>query len=239
VTAHLDRRRVVTSALSGLALLTAFLLVVGFAARLLVFDSGIGRAEHDVTRWIADHRLAPFDTLAGVGSALSDTWTVIGTAFGATVMLAAAGHRRHALVLPIGLTMELGAFLVVSTIIGRDRPDVTPLGSVPSTSSFPSGHVAAAIVLYGGLALLAASLTRSSAVGRGAFVAAALAVLFVAAARIYEGLHHPSDVLGGALLGLGALYAAGLITGIVQPVGGRPAIRSSAAGGPRVGATSK
>jgi membrane-associated phospholipid phosphatase len=239
MTARLDRRHLVTTGLTAFAVLTLSLLVVGVLARLLVFDSAVGDAEHDLTRWIADHRIAPLDTLASVGSALSDTWTVIGTAVGATAMLAAARYRSHALVLPIALTLELSVFLSVSTIIGRDRPDVTPLGSVPSTSSFPSGHVAAALVLYGGLALIAVSVTRSSTAGRVAAVPATFAVLFVAAARVYEGLHHPSDVLGGALLGVGALLAAGLIAGVVEPVRWRPTIRSSVAERPRMGVTPK
>ena len=100
--------------------------------------------------------------------------------------------------LPIGLAMELAVFLTVSTIIGRERPDVTPLGSVPSTSSFPSGHVAAGVVLYGGLVLIAASITGSKAVARVAAIAATVVVAFVASSRVYEGVHHPTDVIGGA-----------------------------------------
>ena len=87
-------------------------------------------------------------------------------------MLWLTGHRHHACLLPTGLAVELGVFLTVSTIIGRERPDVTPLGSVPSTSSFPSGHVAAGVVLYGGLVVIAASITGSKAVARAAAVPA-------------------------------------------------------------------
>ena len=91
---------------------------------------------------------------------------------------------------------------------GEQRPDVTPLGSVPSTSSFPSGHVAAGVVLYGGLVVIAASITGSKAVARGAAILAAVVVAYVASARVYEGVHHPTDVIGGAVLGMGALFVA-------------------------------
>ena len=125
----------------------------------------------------------------------------------------AHGHRHHACLLPTGLVVELGAFLTVSAIIGRERPDVTPLGSVPSTSSFPSGHVAAGVVLYGGLVVIAASITGSKAVARAAAVPAVITVAYVASARVYEGVHHPTDLIGGAMLGGGALFVAVLSTG--------------------------
>ena len=211
----LDLRQIGMHTLVWFAVLAAGLLALGGLGHVFVFETAIGEVELEWTRWIADHRVGLLDSLATIGSALSDTWTVIGMAFGASSMLWAAGRRSHACLLPVGLALELTVFLSVSTIVGRERPDVTPLGSVPSTSSFPSGHVAAAVVLYGGLALIAASLTQSRAVSRVGAVLAAVAVAFVASARVYEGVHHPSDVIGGAVLGAGALLAAGVISGTI------------------------
>ena len=131
--------------------------------------------------------------------------------------------------------MEFIGFLTVSTTIGRERPDVTPLGSVPSTSSFPSGHVAAGVVLYGGLVLIAASITGSNAVARRAAIPAAVVIACVASARVYEGVHHPSDVIGGAVLGMGALLVAAVSTGLVVPTrratGVRPPVGRRRRGG--------
>ena len=231
-----DPRHIVMHTLYWFVGLAAALLALGGLGHVLVFETAIGEAELEWTRWVADHRVGLLDSLATIGSALSDTWTVIGMAFGASSMLWAAGRRSHACVLPLGLALELTVFLSVSTLVGRERPDVTPLGSVPSTSSFPSGHVAAAVVLYGGLALIAASLRQSRAVSRVGAVLAAVAVAFVASARVYEGVHHPSDVIGGAVLGAGALLAAGLISGTIsvraQATGAPDAEQSSVGVGP-------
>ena len=191
------------------------MLIVGALGELFVFDSTVGRLELDWTAWIARHRVGALDTLAAVGSSFTDTWTVIGVAFGAASMLWLTGYRSQACVLPIGLALEVTVFLTVSTIIGRDRPDVTPLGSVPSTSSFPSGHVAAGVVLYGGLVVIAASITGSKGVRRLAATAATVVVVCVAMSRVYEGVHHPTDVLGGAALGVAVLFVAALSTGLV------------------------
>ena len=214
-----------TIALAGFLVVVVAMLTMGALAEILVFDSTIGRVELEWTDWVARHRVGVLDSVATVGSSLTDTWTVIGTAFGAFSMLWLTGYRRHACALPIGLTVELTVFLIVSTIIGRERPDVTPLGSVPSTSSFPSGHVAAGVVLYGGLVVIAASITESKAVARVAAIPAVVVVGYVASARVYEGVHHPTDVIGGAVLGVGALFVAGLSTGLIVRTRGATGVR--------------
>jgi len=213
---EIDRRHVAKTAIAGYLLLTLALLLVGWIAHHLVFHDAIGDAELDFTRWVSEHRNGFLDSMARTGSSLSDSFTVIGVAFGATVMLWATGHRPQAVVLPVALVVELTVFLTVSTLVGRDRPAVDPLGAVPSTSSFPSGHVAAALVLYVGLVVIVASLNPRHRVNRVGAVFAALAVLYVASSRVYEGVHHPTDVLVGVALGIGALFigckAAGLTT---------------------------
>jgi undecaprenyl-diphosphatase len=221
-------KRAATTALTGFVVLVVSMLALGSLAELFVFDSTVGRLELGWTEWIALHRVTVLDTLASVGSSFTDTWTVIGTAFGASTMLWLTGYRRQACTLPVGLALELTVFLTVSAIIGRERPDVTPLGSVPSTSSFPSGHVAAGVVLYGGLVLIAVSISGSRAVARGAAIPAAVVIAFVGSARVYEGVHHPTDVIGGAVLGMGALFVAAVSTGLVVPprrtTGARPQV---------------
>jgi undecaprenyl-diphosphatase len=63
---------------------------------------------------------------------------------------------------------------------------------VPITSSFPSGHATAAFTVVPFLA--------DGLVGRTAWYG--LAAL-VAGSRVYVGMHHASDVLVGAALGVG------------------------------------
>jgi undecaprenyl-diphosphatase len=101
--------------------------------------------------------------------------------------------------------VESGAYRMTTVFVHRDRPAVHRLESLPVDASFPSGHTAAALALYGGLLLLLMSRVRRRAV---IAVAAPLVVaipLFVAWARMYRGMHHLTDSVAGVLLGLGAL----------------------------------
>jgi undecaprenyl-diphosphatase len=197
-------RRAAVGALAVLGLL----LALGAVVRIAVEGTAIGRAELDVNRWIAQRRTGVLDALATVGSSITDTFTVLGVLVGAVTMLAASGHLRHGLLVVVAICTEFTVFLVTSIVIGRDRPSVEPLGEVPSTASFPSGHIAAAIALYGALAVVAMSLTHSRAVGRAGFWATAVLAAFVGLSRLYEGVHHPIDLVGGILLGVAALASA-------------------------------
>ena len=63
----------------------------------------------------------------------------------------AAGHRA---------VVEVSVFLTTAAVIDRQRPSVPRLDEAPPTSSYPSGHTAAAVALYIGLALVVAATVR-------------------------------------------------------------------------------
>ena len=110
--------------------------------------------------------------------------------------------------LAVAFFIEFSVFLTTVTLIDRPRPSVPKLDGVPSTSSFPSGHVAAAIVLYVGLAVLISSRTRHLALKIAVWALAVALVISVGVSRVYRGLHHPLDVFAGVVLGTGAILFA-------------------------------
>ncbi|CAM3870404.1 phosphatase PAP2 family protein [Cohnella lubricantis] len=88
----------------------------------------------------------------------------------------------------------------VKSWFARPRPTIHRL--VEETDfSFPSGHAMASICLYGALLYFTwrFSSRRSGRIAAG--VIAAAIVLLIGGSRIYLGVHYPSDVLGGYLLG--------------------------------------
>jgi undecaprenyl-diphosphatase len=92
--------------------------------------------------------------------------------------------------------------------VDRDRPDVAHLDGAPPTSSFPSGHTAASVALYGSLAVIAVGLGARAWVRWILLVLAVVMPATVAMSRLYRGMHFPTDVIAGALFALTWLMVA-------------------------------
>jgi membrane-associated phospholipid phosphatase len=123
-------------------------------------------------------------------------------ALGALGALADRRRRREWLTAAAGVAAAHGASIAVKRVVRRPRPAdprVRVLVGTPSRLSFPSAHATsttAAAVLYGHL------LGR-----RSRFLAPALLVPPMALSRLVLGVHYPTDVAVGALLGAGVAAA--------------------------------
>ena len=116
--------------------------------------------------------------------------------------------------------------------VGRERPPAVEPVEVVAGLSFPSGHSVIAAVLYPTLGMLIASNLRDRHLKVFVFVIAALLALLVGFSRVYLGVHYPSDVLAGWLLGLAFAVAAGVVIkrlkqqNVVERPPGEPAVNS-------------
>lgn len=111
-------------------------------------------------------------------------------------------RRRHSAVAPAAvLALETACFVASAALVGRPRPESVWRPEQPhATSSFPSGHTAAAFALHGALADL---LDRHGAPGArliGPLLRYGIPGA-IAFSRVYRGQHHISDVVAGAALG--------------------------------------
>lgn len=181
-------------------LVGAGLLVMHVLAPVRTWDDSISRS-------VVGHRTNFWNTLSYWGTFLANTMGVVVVAAIVTVVLAIRRCGRWAALPLCGLGLELATFLTANYLVRRPRPAVAHLGSTPSTFSFPSGHAAATLVLYGGIAFLVSSRTRNLVARSVAWTAAVLLPLWVAFSRVYRGQHHLSDVLAGLVMGLSALIA--------------------------------
>lgn len=83
----------------------------------------------------------------------------------------------------------------------RPRPDLVPHGSFVYNASFPSGHSTMAAVTYLTLAVLIARAEPRRRV-RAVYVAmAVILTIAVGVSRVYLGVHWPSDVAAGWMMG--------------------------------------
>jgi membrane-associated phospholipid phosphatase len=201
-----ERVQPLADAWRPLAVTWAGLLIVVTAAGLLLvgpLDGGrIVRWDLHVERWFVDHRTSTLNSLAEAGTWLAETITVPVVLLIAIVI---AWRVSSNVAAPAFLAVAVGGekllYLVSSLIVGRDRPPVPTVGTSYATSSFPSGHVASAITLYGSIALLIA-LRRTTAVRILLLAVPGAIAAVVAVCRMYAGFHFPSDCIAGVIVGI-------------------------------------
>ncbi|HET9559529.1 MAG TPA: phosphatase PAP2 family protein, partial [Actinomycetota bacterium] len=193
--------------------LAVALVGVGWVLAKVVHDDGIGRADSAVSRWLAGERTPDLNDATRYTSEVGGTLTVTALAVVAVAFAALAWRRwREPMLVAVAVAGEVAIFLVVTMLVDRERPPVRHLDEAPPTSSFPSGHTAATIALWGSLAVLANERARSAVVRNLFLVLAFVVPVVVASSRMYRGMHYLSDVLGGMLLG--GLWLLATVRGI-------------------------
>ncbi|MDX3098161.1 phosphatase PAP2 family protein [Streptomyces sp. ME19-03-3] len=157
----------------------------------------------EADRWVTS-RIAAWDSpyarhaLPAVGWAAkhSKVWCA------SAALMAGFGGRRGRTAARAGLSAvalgQVAATFAVKPLTHRARPPRQLIhhqtGQRPESSSFPSGHTAAAVAFT-------ASVGRTwPAMGAVCAVPAAM----VSFERVYSGAHYPSDVAAGAVVGLAA-----------------------------------
>ncbi|BAL91761.1 putative phosphatase [Actinoplanes missouriensis 431] len=157
------------------------------------FDTGF-------VEWLQTFRTERLDKWSWAWSKAGDTHAIL---FISLIFcpLALALWRQWRPVLFLVLTMvgELTLFLCAAAAVGRPRPPVEQLDGQMPTSSFPSGHIAATMCLWAAIAII--TMARIRQPWRWIFPALAVIMpLGVALSRMYRGMHHPTDMLGAAIL---------------------------------------
>lgn len=92
----------------------------------------------------------------------------------------------------------------IKVAVSRPRPDFAPYPVPVSSFSFPSGHATNSMLAYGALALAMAPPRHRPAV----LTAAVILSIAVGLTRPYLGVHWPSDILAGWMLGGAVLVLA-------------------------------
>jgi undecaprenyl-diphosphatase len=114
---------------------------------------------------------------------------------------------ERALITIVGGTISNEA---LKFVFYRQRPHFShPLLHLQS-NSFPSGHTLAATVLFGTLILLTFAFSKSRVLRIAVIPGGVVAILQIAASRIYLGVHYFSDVIGGLLEGFAWLSGVGI-----------------------------
>jgi undecaprenyl-diphosphatase len=111
------------------------------------------------------------------------------------------GKRNLAFVI---VSTVLSGWMVSATIkllVGRERPDIVPHLVAVHDASFPSGHAMVSAVTYLTLGTLLASIQQSKLASRYIITISVALTLLIGSSRIFLGVHFPTDVIAGWLLG--------------------------------------
>jgi undecaprenyl-diphosphatase len=167
-----------------------------------VRDGRVVASDDDVSRWVVDSVPSGLEwvarALTWLGGAVG---TTVVTGVAALVLVRVARRRDAAFVAfsVVGITVVVA---VLKELYARGRPDLGSVIPLPHSYSFPSGHAATAVVLYGALGLLLAESASSRGRAVGWLVAAALVAVAIGVSRVLLNVHFVSDVAAGFAIGL-------------------------------------
>jgi membrane-associated phospholipid phosphatase len=163
------------------------------------------RRRHPVLRALADgdqallralrtraHGPLPDAVMKSLGAA--GEWAVVWVAIGAGAAAADPQRRGRWLTAAAIGPVAIGLNFAIKLAVGRKRPlleEHPPLARAPTKLSFPSAHATSSLAA-------ATALGRVRPAARPALYGLAAAVCL---SRPYLGMHYPSDVLAGAVLG--------------------------------------
>ena len=215
-------------AVTGALLLTLIVVGIGLSLTEGLLSGPLGRWDERVNDWFLAHRTAGLDPWAHLGSTIAMTGSVLAVAAVVVIVLLIARRWSDAAFLVTALAVEVSVFLITTVLVARPRPTVPQLEPAPPTSSFPSGHTAAAIALYVGLAMLLSPHVRSTGLKVLIWAVAISIPVFVAVSRVYAGMHHVTDVLASVIVGAGALMVASLAIRTAIVIRDEHAVRNDA-----------
>jgi undecaprenyl-diphosphatase len=190
--AFFARRPRLLAAIGATFLFLAVSAMVDRGALLLTWDEPIQKA-------VESRRGDEWNTLFFAASRLGSTVFVL--AVGALLTLITWRRcRAVSIALLVATLARPGLEWLIKGIVERGRPDFGRM--VTGTGySFPSGHVLAAVALWGLLPVVVGLYTNSRRLWWASVAVAGTIITLIAASRVYLGVHWFSDVVGGLLFG--------------------------------------
>jgi len=155
-----------------------------------------------VLRWLGAHHSTAWDNIMLEITALGTGTVVMMIVAVAALFLVLTQHKYSAMLLLISTFGGLVLNLVLKLGFNRPRPAIFVPEVRAVSSSFPSGHAMSAAIVYGTVAYLAARLHRRAWARALVMLVAMIVILLICISRLYLGVHYPSDVVAGVVIGL-------------------------------------
>jgi undecaprenyl-diphosphatase len=180
--------------------LSAVGLVVGW---LVVVPLSVWTGEDRLVFWLRAGRTWWLDNLARAASAIGGvTGNAVICILAVTLIWALTRQWWLAALPAIALWLHIFVHVTTSTLVARPRPAVEPLDIGQPTASFPSGHMGATTAQLLVVVLFLWDRVERLAVHMVLIATTCGYLLVLAWSRVYLGMHHPSDVVWGAIIGM-------------------------------------
>jgi undecaprenyl-diphosphatase len=204
--ARLRSRLIVEAVLAAIGVACFTLLAAAFVrgGQVVTFD-------HDVSRWVADNVPGRVEWVARLFTWFGGVVGTIVVAAVAVIVLWRSSRRADAMFVALAVLGITALVAVLKATYERARPDLGSPIPLPHSSSFPSGHAATAVVLYGALGLLLAERARSPLRAAAWLAAAVVMALAIGASRVLLNVHFISDVVAGFAVGLAWLCCCAIV----------------------------
>jgi undecaprenyl-diphosphatase len=181
----------------------AIIATAGFAELAeRVLAGGTQAFDVAILQWLHNHQSKPLTALM-VEMTYLGTGTVVIVVVGVAALFLWHTEHKHSARLLLAATV--GNILLngaLKLVYHRARPSVFEWQTTAVSSSFPSGHAMSATVVYGTVAYLLVRLQRHRWAKVLTVTTAVLLILLICLTRLYLGVHYPSDVIGGIIVGL-------------------------------------
>lgn len=193
----------------GVGLMLFSILIVTGAVNALLSSPSAQFIDTRLLSFISDARSPGLSIFA---TAITRLGAVVTIVVGGSVVLGCCLYRRRyaqAAGYTISLVGSSVTMVIMKEIVARARPENLLALWHETSLSFPSGHATLAVASYAYLAHLLLGHRPTWARKVNMFFGAVLLIVLIGASRVYGGVHYPSDIVGGYVLG--ALW---LVTGV-------------------------
>jgi undecaprenyl-diphosphatase len=181
----------------------------------LVMSGGTQKFDETVLRWAASLHTPTLDSVMLEITTLGTGTVVLMIVAVAALFLTLTRHKYSALLLIVATSGGLLLDMWLKHWFGRPRPHVFAWTTHALGSSFPSGHAMGSTIAYSTVAYLAARLQKRLWARVVTMFIALLLIFLICFSRLYLGVHYPSDVLAGVIVGLAwAAFCMATLEGI-------------------------
>lgn len=127
-----------------------------------------------------------------------------------SVLLLLIKKTRISIGIPLSLAAAFSTtfYHYAKIFYGRPRPSVDLHLIAQGGLSFPSGHAMTGLVFYGFIIFFVCKKEKKNRVDKTLFFGLAILIFLIGFSRVYLGVHYPTDVLAGWLMGTSILLLA-------------------------------